>query len=57
MKDACELAESLGVKNLVLYHTEDQNIAERKTLYFEEGQKYFSGALYVPDDLDTIALD
>ena len=57
VKDACELAESLGVKNLVLYHTEDQNIAERKTLYFEEGQKYFSGALYVPDDLDTIALD
>ena len=29
VKDACELAEKLHVKNLLLYHTEDKNIAHR----------------------------
>lgn len=31
--DACRLAQSMGVKNLVLYHTEDKNIRDRKALY------------------------
>ncbi|MCI8293405.1 MAG: MBL fold metallo-hydrolase [Hespellia sp.] len=52
VKDACELAERLHVENLLLYHTEDKNLAERKTLYKEEGRQYFSGNLYVPDDLE-----
>ena len=56
VKDACKLAESLGVKNLILYHTEDKHIKERKALYTAEGKQYFSGALYVPDDLETIEL-
>ena len=55
-KDACQTAEKLGVKNLVLYHTEDKNIARRRELYTAEGQPYFSGNLYVPDDLDVIEL-
>lgn len=56
VKDACELAERLGVRNLLLYHTEDQNIKDRKRLYTEEGKRYFSGNLYVPDDLEVINL-
>jgi len=56
VKDACERAERLGVKNLLLYHTEDKNILNRKKLYKEEGRKYYSGNLYVPDDLETIEL-
>lgn len=55
-KDACELAESLGVKNVILYHTEDKHIRERKALYTAEGQQYFSGNIFVPDDLETIEL-
>ena len=55
-KDASELAEQLGVQNLILYHTEDKNIARRKELYTEEGKKYFSGNLYVPEDLEKIEL-
>ena len=55
-KDACELAERLGVKNLVLYHTEDRNIAHRKELYTEEGRKYFSGKLYIPEDMEVLEL-
>lgn len=56
VKDACERAERLDVRNLLLYHTEDKNIHNRKELYIEEGQKYYSGNLYVPDDLETIEL-
>ena len=56
VKDACELAESLGVKNLVLYHTEDKHINERKALYTAEGKRYYSGNLFVPDDLESIEL-
>lgn len=43
MKDACELAEKLGVKNLLLYHTEDRNLTKRKVLYQEEGTEYYHG--------------
>ncbi len=56
VKDACELAEELGVKNLLLYHTEDRNIARRRELYLAEGQSCFSGQLWVPDDLESIEL-
>ena len=56
VKDACELAEELGVRNLLLYHTEDHNLARRKELYTNEGQPYFSGRLWIPEDLETIEL-
>ena len=56
VKDACTLAESLGVRNLVLYHTEDKNIARRKALYTAEGAPLFSGRLFVPEDLETFEL-
>ena len=56
VKDACEIAEKLHVKNLLLYHTEDKNLKDRERLYRSEGEKYFSGNLYVPNDLDSIEL-
>lgn len=56
VKDACELAEKLGVKNLLLYHTEDRTHENRKKLYREEGQKYYHGKLWIPDELDTIEI-
>ncbi|WP_283170247.1 MBL fold metallo-hydrolase [Curtanaerobium respiraculi] len=55
--DACELAERLGVGNLVLYHTEEQNLADRKRLYRAEGEPLFSGNLHIPDDLETLEID
>ena len=54
--EACEAAERLGVKNLVLFHTEDDTYGHRRELYEAEGRTHFSGALYVPDDLDAIEL-
>ena len=56
VRDACMLASELGAKNLLLYHTEDRNLADRRRLYTEEGVRYYSGGLYVPDDLDVIRI-
>lgn len=56
VKDACELAAHLNIKNLILWHTEDTNLTQRKALYTAEGKNYYDGNLYVPDDLDVITL-
>ncbi|MBR0138078.1 MAG: MBL fold metallo-hydrolase [Erysipelotrichaceae bacterium] len=57
VREACQRAEELGIENLILYHTEEKNLAERKKLYTEEGRQFFSGNLFVPDDLDIIELE
>lgn len=56
VKDACEKAEELHVRNLLLYHTEDRNLARRKELYQNEGLQYYHGRLWIPDDLESIEL-
>lgn len=56
VKDACELAAKLEVENVVLYHTVENNLKDRKTLYTLEGEKYYKGNIFVPDDLDVIDL-
>lgn len=56
VKDTCELATELGVKNVIMWHTEDENIKKRKSLYKKEGRKYFKGGIYVPYDLERIEL-
>lgn len=56
VKDAAQLAQSLSIPNLVLWHTEEVNLRERKKLYTKEGRKDYDGNLYVPDDLDVIKL-
>ncbi|WP_271813505.1 MBL fold metallo-hydrolase [Clostridium beijerinckii] len=55
-KDACKNAHDLNVKNVILYHTEDKNLENRKELYINEGKEEFSGKIYMPDDLDIIEL-
>lgn len=54
--DAGRMAQSFGIKNLVMYHTEDTRLLERKRLYAEEARHNFSGSIYVPDDLDIITI-
>ena len=56
VKEACLLAEQLRVPNLILYHTEETHLEERKELYTEEGRKYYSGNLYVPDDQEVFRI-
>lgn len=56
VKEACENGEMLGAKNLILYHTEDRNLRNRRELYTAEGREYYHGNLLVPEDLDRILL-
>lgn len=56
VKDACQLAQEFQIENLVLYHTEDSAVNQRKERYLEEGRQYFQGKLYIPDDLETILI-
>ncbi len=56
VKEACETAQILKARNLILYHTEDKSLKDRKNLYLSEGTPYFTGHLFVPDDLDTFTL-
>lgn len=45
---------SLNIKNLILYHTEESHGKDRKKLYLEEAQSVFKGNVIVPDDFDVI---
>ena len=54
VKDICEIIENLKIKNLVLWHIGDKRMENRKEKFEKEGKEFFSGNLYVPDDLDVI---
>ena len=54
VKDVCEMAEALKIQNIILMHTEDSHVQDRKQLYIEEGCKFFSGNIFVPEDGETI---
>ena len=56
VREACELAEEMKIANLVLWHTEEKNLQNRKKRYKAEGKQYFKGKIYVPEDLDIIKL-
>ena len=53
--DACKLAEGLNIPNLLLWHTEDKDLAHRKQNYTAEGREYYHGNLFVPDDGETFS--
>lgn len=52
--EAGKSAAALGAKNLVLVHTEDGNLAQRKERYTAEAKTVFGGNVFVPDDLERI---
>lgn len=54
--DAGRLARELGIKTLLLYHTEDSKLFERKERYTKEARQMFDGNIYVPDDLERISI-
>ncbi len=56
VKEASELAAELNVKNLLLYHTEDKDMAHRKANYTKEAMHYYQGNIFVPEDLEKIPL-
>lgn len=56
VKEASITANTLNVKNLILVHTEDNDLKNRKKSYTNEAKKYFGGNVFVPDDLEVIEL-
>lgn len=55
-QDAGVLAAGLGVRNLLLYHTEDKTLSTRRAAYTAEAAAAFSEHIEVPDDGDVITL-
>ena len=51
----CALAQSLGVRQLVLWHTEDNDLPHRKARYGAERGGY-DGVLIIPDDGEILDL-
>jgi ribonuclease Z len=56
-REAGLLAAKLGAANLVLVHTEDDHLSERRRDYSREAGEVFPGRVHVPDDLETIDLN
>ncbi|MCH4179340.1 MAG: MBL fold metallo-hydrolase [Megasphaera sp.] len=56
VKEAAETASQLDARHLLLYHTEETHLPERKQLYTAEAGHYYTGPVYVPDDMEHITL-
>ncbi len=56
VKDAADWGVALAVPNLILHHTEDRAMDTRKVQYTTEAKQYYSGNVFVPDDLEIIEL-
>lgn len=55
--DAGKLAQTLSVKNIILYHTEDSNLNTRRQNYTAEAGTVYFGNIIVPDDLEIIDIE
>lgn len=54
--ETADFAHKCGIENLIIYHTEDSNLTERKQQYISEASQYFTGNIFVPNDLEKINL-
>ena len=54
--DAAKLSGELGIKNLILYHTEDKTLSTRKERYTKEAKAFFSGNVFVPEDRESFII-
>lgn len=54
VKDAAMIAKKINAKKLLIYHTMDYDLENRKELYKEEALKYYDGEVIVPNDLEII---
>ena len=56
VKSASIKAQKIGVKNLVLWHSQENLGNDRKASYIAEAKANFKGNIYVPNDFDIIEL-
>lgn len=55
-ESASRKAQTVGAKNLILWHTQENLGEKRKEKYVEEAKRNFKGNVYVPNDLEEIIL-
>lgn len=56
VKSASIKAKELNIKNLVLWHTQENLGEKRKEMYTKEAKENFDGNVYIPNDLEEIVL-
>lgn len=56
VRDVAVTAGECSVRNLVLYHSQDRNLSERKAAYTAEAAPFYDGTLHVPVDLERIEI-
>lgn len=56
VKFVAELCERLNVKNVIMSHTIDTDLANRKKTFTEDAKKYYHGNVFVPDDLEILEI-
>lgn len=56
VKSVCSKMNELNINNLILYHTEETHIDNRKELYIDEGKNYFNNNILVPNEMEEIEL-
>lgn len=57
VKFVANLCQRLHVKNVILSHTIDTNLQNRKKDFTEDAKRYFDGNVFVPYDLEIIELN
>ena len=50
VKEASMIAQDLKVKNLLIWHTEDQTGIKRKERYSAEAKQFYEGNVWIPED-------
>lgn len=56
VKYTSSIAKKLNIKNLILSHTIDTDLKDRKINFIKDAKKYYDGNIYVPNDLEVIDL-
>lgn len=56
VKEASIIAQKVNAKNLIILHTEDNDLQNRKESYTNEAKEFFVGKVFVPNDLETIEI-
>lgn len=57
VKYISKIANENNVKNLILIHTIDDDLKNRKKDFIKDAKKYYNGKVYVPNDLEMIKLN
>ena len=56
VKEAGTVAQTINAKNLIILHTKDNDLLNRKKLYTNEAKQFFEGNVFVPNDLEIIEI-